>query len=52
MAANNLDGNTAMKMSLSVMSRDHKLSPQLPFYYFHYSLSGYVMFQEYSGNYT
>jgi len=33
-AANNLDGNTAMKMSLSVMSRDHKLSPQLPFYYF------------------
>lgn len=33
-AANNLDGNTAMKMSLSVMSRDHKLSPQLPFYHF------------------
>lgn len=23
-----------MKMSLTVMSRDHKLSPQLPFYYF------------------
>lgn len=33
-AANNLYGNTAMKMSLTVMSTDHKLSPQLPFYYF------------------
>jgi len=33
-AANNLYGNTAMKMSLTVMSRDHKLSPQLPFTYF------------------
>lgn len=33
-AANNLYGNTAMKMSLTVMSRDHKVSPQLPFYSF------------------
>lgn len=33
-AANNLYGNTAMKMSLSVMSRDHKWNPQLPLYYF------------------